>query len=125
MNRRITKVIKGKGRGKLLGYPTINLAIPSGFNEKEGIYASWVTVNGIKYKGALHFGPVPTFGEKEKSLEVFLIDAKENDLNNIKTIEVELVKKIRDVIAFTNIHDLSEQIGKDVQEAKKFLSKDL
>ncbi len=116
-----TKQIKGKGRGKLLGYPTINLEIPSDFREEEGIYASWVTINGQKYKGALHFGPVPTFNEKEKSLEVFLIDGKKEDLTNINEIELKLVIKIRDILSFQNIGELADQIAKDVEEIKRIL----
>lgn len=38
-------VIKGKGRGKELGFPTINLAVPENFNLKPGIYACWVKLD--------------------------------------------------------------------------------
>ncbi|MBI3366280.1 riboflavin kinase [Candidatus Roizmanbacteria bacterium] len=116
--------VKGKGRGKLLGYPTINLEIPSMFIEDEGIYASWVMIEDKKYKGALHFGPVPTFGEKAKSLEVFLIGADEKKLRNLKAsiIEIVLVKKIRDILSFSNPKDLSQQITMDVEEIDRILA---
>ena len=67
-----TRQVKGKGRGKLLGFPTINLEIPPGFNIEEGIYAGRVWISKKQFKGAFHYGPVPTFHEKDKSLEVFL-----------------------------------------------------
>jgi len=119
-----TKQIKGKGRGKLLGYPTINLEIPDGFNEKEGIYAGWVWIEKKRYKGAFHFGPVPTFHETEKSLEVFLIDAVEKDLGNLEKniIEFELVKKIRDIVDFSTSQELSEKITQDVKDIETILS---
>lgn len=118
-----TKQIKGKGRGKFLGYPTINLKIPPVFKEEDGIYAAWVGIAEKKYKGAVHYGPVPTFHEKEKSFEVFLLDAEEKDLAGLKEIiiEIELVKKIRDILEFTNPDDLSSQIGEDVKEVEKIL----
>jgi riboflavin kinase/FMN adenylyltransferase len=112
-----TKQIKGKGRGKLLGYPTINFQIPRDFVADEGIYAAMVIINKKIYKGALHYGPVPTFNEKEKSLEVFLIDADEKELDRLdgKIIEIELVKKIRDIKKFSTVEELSLQIGWDVE----------
>lgn len=122
MNYR-TKQIRGKGRGKLLGYPTINFEIPFQFNEKEGIYAGLVWIEKQRFKGAFHYGPVPTFNENEKSLEVFLIDVSEKDLEYFKTdsIKIELVRKIRDIKKFSNSHELSSQISRDVQEVKKIL----
>ena len=112
-----TKQIKGKGRGKLLGYPTINFQIPRDLVADEGIYAAMVIINKKIYKGALHYGPVPTFNEKEKSLEVFLIDADEKELDRLdgKIIEIELVKKIRDIKKFSTVEELSLQIGWDVE----------
>ena len=57
--------IKGKGRGKPMGFPTINLKIPENFELKDGIYAAKVVIENITFVGALHYGPVPTFSEQE------------------------------------------------------------
>ena len=76
----VSRQVKGKGRGKVIGFPTINLDIPSGLSLEDGIYAAWVTIGDRRYKGALHFGPIPTFDETTKSLEVFLLDATEEEL---------------------------------------------
>ena len=65
--------IKGKGRGKPMGFPTINLEIPENFKLKNGIYAAKVTIENKTFVAALHYGPVPTFGDLQKSLEVYLI----------------------------------------------------
>jgi FAD synthase len=41
------KVIKGKGRGKDLGYPTANLEVsPLKLLPPAGVYAVWVILNG-------------------------------------------------------------------------------
>ena len=119
-----TKQIKGKGRGKLLlGYPTINLEIPERFDEQDGIYAGFVWIDKKKYRGAFHYGPIPTFNENEKSLEVFLIDIKEKDMPFLENviIEIQLIEKIRDIIKFDKLKDLSRQIKADVQEVNKKL----
>ncbi len=113
----ISHQVKGHGRGKTLGFPTINLKIPANFKLQAGIYAAWVTINDRKFKGALHFGPIPTFGEKKMSLEVFLIDVADIPLDITGFIEVETVKKIRDVKKFLSPQALTNQMKKDVAEA--------
>lgn len=100
-----------------MGYPTINLKIPNNFSAEEGIYAAMIIIDKKIYKGALHYGPVPTFNEKEKSLEVYLIDADEAGLRDLekKIIEIELIKKIRNIEKFSTLQELSLQIRWDVE----------
>jgi len=118
--------IIGKGRGKPMGFPTINLKIPDNFELKNGIYAVKVSINNKFFKGALHYGPVPTFGELQKSLEVYLIrlssdEIAKNELENLegKIIKVEIVKYLRDIIKFRLVEDLVKQIKKDVVNIKR------
>ncbi len=118
--------IKGKGRGKPIGFPTINLKIPDNFELKNGIYAVKVSINNKFFKGALHYGPVPTFNEQEKSLEVYLIGLTNdglqiNELENLdgKIIKVEIIKYLREIIKFKLIEELVKQIEKDVRKIKK------
>lgn len=108
--------VKGKGRGKVIGFPTINLVIPAGFLLEDGIYAAWVTIRDKKYKGALHFGPIPTFDEAAKSLEVFLLDAAEEELIGAENeaITLDTVQKIRDIMKFDATGELTEQIKRDI-----------
>lgn len=112
----VSRQVKGKGRGKVIGFPTINLEIPSELLLADGIYAAWVTIGGTRYKGALHFGPIPTFDEAAKSLEVFLLDATEEKLTGVEkeTIQLDTVQKIRDVIKFETTGELTDQIRKDI-----------
>lgn len=118
-----SKQIKGNGRGKGIGFPTINLAIPSDFSMDEGIYSAWVIIDGITYKGALHYGPVPTFGEKSNQLEVHLVDVGESDifLEKDTDIEIDVVDKLRDIKNFATTEDLIYQIDKDVERVRNML----
>lgn len=112
--------VKGKGRGKLLGFPTINLEIPDNFQMPSGIYAVKVFIAGQEFIGALHFGPIPTFKEDEDTLEVFLIDIDPKELPDTSNLEIEIetLKYLRQVINFPNQEELVKQIGKDVEETK-------
>lgn len=122
-----TRQVKGKGRGKLLGYPTVNLVVPPNFSMRQGIYAAWVTIDGKRWQGALHFGPVPTFDQKDVSLEVFLLDATGGELMGTETkdILVEFVQFLREIHSFSSQEDLKAQIAKDVEETQKILNPNL
>lgn len=113
-----TKQVKGKGRGKLLGYPTINFEIPQGFNKREGVYAGWVWIEKKRHKGAFHYGPIPTFEENAKSLEVFLIKENTSDffVSINQLIEIEIIKRIRSIKKFRSLKELSAQIQIDVKK---------
>ncbi len=116
-----SRQIKGKGRGKLLGFPTINLEIPENFRLIDGIYAVKVFISGQEFIGALHFGPVPTFNELENTLEVFIINISPEQLPDTVDldIEIEIIKYLRSIENFPNQEELIKQIGEDVEETKK------
>ena len=115
--------VKGKGRGKLLGFPTINLEIPEDLELVDGIYAVRVYIDGSSFMGALHSGPIRTFNETEKTLEDFLINVDPKILpEQIPDLEVEIIKYLRPIINFNNQEELAKQISKDVEETKKLLN---
>lgn len=115
--------IRGKGRGKSLGFPTINLEIPKDLELLDGIYAVRVFFDGTSFVGALHSGPIPTFNENEKTLEVFLIDVEPKNLpEQISELEIEIIKYLRPVLNFENQEELASQIGKDVEDTKRILN---
>ena len=106
-------VISGHGRGKDLGYPTLNLTIPDEFLYDPGIYAAWIWVEGIAYRGALHYGPIPVFQEDKWSLEVFLLDYEEA----VRPIEVqlEMTEYLRPIENFPTLEAMQAQIHQDVR----------
>ena len=109
----ISQVIRGAGRGKSLGFPTINLA----YHKLElpfGVYSAKVYTRVGVFWGALHFGPCKIFGLTEPSLEVHLIGF-DGDLYG-KKVKVEILKKIRDTMDFNTADDLKKQIERDIQE---------
>jgi riboflavin kinase / FMN adenylyltransferase len=118
-----TKQIKGKGRGKFLGYPTINLEIPVGFELSEGIYAAWVTIDGTRFRGALHWGPIPTFDEEAKSLEVYVLGVGDHELTHadLSHVTIEPIALLRNIGRFATIDALTRQIELDVIAVRKNL----
>ena len=115
------KVVKGKGIGKSIGWPTANLEIDGRkFLPGEGVYAAWITIENFnqKYASIMNLGSQPTINPLlPSSVEVHLINEDMNlyGLN----LSVEPVKKLRSQIQFKNIDQLSNQIKKDRDNALK------
>ncbi|MEK7554649.1 MAG: riboflavin kinase [Patescibacteria group bacterium] len=114
------EVVHGKGRGTRIGFPTLNFKIPDPFPYEHGIYAGWVSAGDRRYEAVFHYGPIPMFHESDPSLEAFLLDGVM--LQKHSEISIEFIKKLREIKMFRTVHELTEQIGADIQEAKKALN---
>ena len=118
------KVVKGKGIGKTLGWPTANLEIDGRkFLPGEGVYAAWATIENSDQKIAsvMNLGSQPTINPLLPSaVEVHLIK-KDINLYGL-TLLVEPVEKIRSQFKFENVAQLSNQIKKDRDVATKILN---
>ena len=119
------KVVKGKGIGQNLGFPTANLEIDGRkFLPGLGVYAAWTKVKNSNqhFASIMNLGPQPTIDPLLPSaVEVHLINRNINlyGLN----LSVEPVKKLRSQIKFANLDLLSKQISKDKELALQILSK--
>ena len=115
------QVIKGLGRGKTLGFPTINLRPEKGRIPTNGIYAVKCWHKHNEYYGVASIGYNPTFKDKEFSIEIYLFDFHKDILG--EEIKVSFMKKLRDEKAFSKIENLIKRIQQDVQEAKEFFKR--
>lgn len=107
--------VKGLGKGKELGFPTINLDTQDQCLPPNGVYAVWVNKN---LPAVANLGIRPTFGtlEKKSILEVHLL--ADESITISSHMEVIFIKKIRDEMRFASTEELSRQIEKDVASAK-------
>ena len=118
------KIIKGRGRGKKLGYPTANFILNDYALPMKGVYVtkSYFEKNKKKkYFGIANIGNRPTFNEKKVFFENHFFNVK-NFLYR-KKIFVELLAFLRKEKKFANIKLLKKQIEKDILLAKKILNK--
>jgi riboflavin kinase/FMN adenylyltransferase len=114
-------VVHGAARGRELGYPTANLSPDSeGLIPADGVYAGWLTDNGVRYPAAISIGNNPTFdGVAHKQVEAYVLD-EEIDLYD-HVVEVSFVEHIRGMVAFTGIDPLIKQIEDDVVKTRAIL----
>ena len=114
------RVVHGAKRGRALGFPTINLALPKErLLPRDGIYAMWAEMGEGRFKAAASLGVRPTFGGGERVLEAYLLDYS-GELYG-EEVEVAFVKRLRDEIAFASPAELSAQIARDVEETRRAL----
>lgn len=120
--RMIGTVMHGKGRGKTVGMPTINLSIPP--NKKrpsEGVYATITHIDGTAHQGVTNIGRRPSVdNESAVTIETFLFDFSE-DIYGQK-IKLDIYTLIRDVKKFDGLEAVKKQVEKDVQSARNFFT---
>jgi riboflavin kinase/FMN adenylyltransferase len=107
-----SEVIGGDRRGRTIGFPTINQALPEGLTPvKYGVYESRAEIGGKMYKALSNIGMRPSF-KLEKPISESHIIGFEGDLYG-KTVRLELVRYIREEKKFPSIEKLKEQLEND------------
>ncbi|MCD6047995.1 MAG: riboflavin biosynthesis protein RibF [Gammaproteobacteria bacterium] len=116
------KVGHGAKRGRLLDFPTANIALTRKRSPVHGVYVVAVQLpSGEKMYGVANVGVRPTVAtEAAWFLEVFLF-THQNDLNlYAQRIQVTFLHKLRDEKRFDSLDALKFQIQKDVDEALEY-----
>jgi len=115
-------VVKGRERGgRLLGFPTANVACEARPPLERGVYAVRARVDGVWCDGAANVGFNPTFGDTDLSLEVHLFDFQRDIYS--RPVVVRFVDWIRPEQRFSGPEELKAQIGRDVMRAREILSR--
>ncbi|WP_454918133.1 bifunctional riboflavin kinase/FAD synthetase [Xanthobacter sediminis] len=115
------EVRHGDKRGRTIGFPTANLALPGEIELAFGIYAvRVVTPDGRRFDGVANFGRRPTFDNGAPLLEVHIFDFT-GDLYG-QDIEVEFHAYLRPELKFDGIDALVAQIAEDARRARAVLA---
>ena len=120
-------VVMGDQRGRLLGFPTANVAVPNTTCvPADGVYSGWYErPNGDVSPCAINIGRRPTFYEHADSslLEAHLIDFS-GDLYG-EQAEVRFAHFLRSERKFDGIEAIVAQLTLDVQHARVQLAADI
>lgn len=114
-------VVSGSGRGRTIGFPTINIETPrERLLPKDGVYAMRVRVQGELVPAAGNLGVRPTFErDGARILEAYLI-GRSLDLYD-QIVDALFVSYLRGERAFPSAAALREQIAKDVEAVRAAL----
>ena len=117
------KVTNGNRLGHTLGFATANIILGEEQQVRSGVYAARVTIDDNRqFDAMVNIGRRPTVTDNgELRLEAHLLDFNEDIYD--RTIEIELVARIRDERRFENIEALRRQLEQDRQNTIKILRK--
>lgn len=112
----------GEGRGKDLGFPTLNVDIGSRRKllPPHGVYAVSLTSTRGMFGGMMNLGPRPTFGDETVGLEVHAFDATGDWYG--AHVRVEFVARLRDTMKFSGPEALGAQLKLDASQARAILA---
>lgn len=115
-------VIKGKGLGKQIQFPTANIKIKEDYKliPKNGVYVVKSTIDGFTVFGMMNIGTNPTVNGTEQSIEVHFFNL-DKDLYG-KTLKVDILSRLRDEHKFESVALLQEQLNLDRTNALNFVS---
>ncbi|WP_394392010.1 bifunctional riboflavin kinase/FAD synthetase [Shewanella woodyi] len=117
------RVAHGEEIGRTIGFPTANIALKRKVSPVRGVFAVKLYWDDSDiYDGVANVGFRPTVNGQKCQLEVHLFDF-DGDLYG-RTVEVELVAKIRDEQPFQSLEALRKQINNDADKAKALLGCD-
>jgi len=115
-------VVRGDGRGKMLGWPTINVATAHEVLPRDGVYASrvWLPELDRMFDAVTNVGSRPTFPDGDpKVVESHLFGFDEEIYG--KRVELCFLERLRGEQAFPSAEALTSQIEKDAGRAREYL----
>ncbi len=116
-------VVRGDRRGRELGYPTANVPVDEAYAvPPDGVYAGrLVRAGGERLPAAISIGTNPTFdGVAGRRVESYVLDREDLDLYD-EQVRVELVERLRPMVAFDSVDELVLQMEADVTATRRIL----
>ncbi len=118
------KVVSGKGLGRKINFPTINLFVEDEHKlvPKTGVYIVKTKIDQNYVFGIMNIGFRPTVDGKHKTIEVHLLDYTGNLYS--KKMQIEIIKRLREEQKFDSLEALTFQIKNDEEVARNWIEKE-
>jgi riboflavin kinase / FMN adenylyltransferase len=120
------EVVHGAHLGRKIGYPTANFFPPPDIIPlADGIYASLATLPGVPepLPAMTYVGTRPTVDGGARQVETNIFDFN-GDIYGTEII-VDLLGRLRPDEVFSSLDELVDQLGRDEEQARAYLSKAL
>lgn len=124
------KIISGRGKGRELGYPTLNMETPKQILPAEGVYAGTVELSDgpdlppgqcQRIPAVFSLGQARTFGDAFPLLiEAHLLRAQDRPITS-SYMGMDFVKHLRSQHKFPSVEALTRQISRDCDQARQAL----
>ena len=113
-------VVRGRERGRKIGFPTANIESETECVPPDGVYATRVILDDGAYGSITNIGMRPTFSENARSIEAHIFNFT-RDIYGMR-VKLELIERIRSERKFDNADALRNQIALDLSKAREILS---
>lgn len=115
------KVMHGDKRGRTIGFPTANIGVwEEQLVPRYGVYAGWLTVDGVRHMSVTNIGVRPTFDGQQLTVEAHILNF-DADIYD-QPVQLELEAFIRPERKFNGLDDLKSRLNQDVQAARELLT---
>jgi riboflavin kinase/FMN adenylyltransferase len=111
----------GRGIGSRLTVPTINLAAYPGLVPAAGVYITRMLVDEFCFDAVTNVGTRPTFADASFAIETHLLDFHPIVLDAATPLRLTFLARLRDERQWPSPEALREQIGRDIQAARRYL----
>ena len=114
-------IVKGKGLGKDLGFPTANLKIEETYKliPKTGVYVVKALIDDEEFFGMMNIGYNPTVGGSEKTIETYFFNLDKNLYG--KKLQIEMLKRIREEKKFSGVEELIKAMKEDQAFSENYI----
>jgi riboflavin kinase/FMN adenylyltransferase len=127
------KIVSGRGKGRELGYPTLNMETPKQILPAEGVYAGHVVLSdregvpfgqGDRVPAVFSLGQARTFGDAFPLLiEAHLLRVQDKPITATH-MSLDFVAHLRSQHKFPSVEVLTRQISADCERARLALGED-
>ncbi|MBF0127165.1 MAG: riboflavin biosynthesis protein RibF [Magnetococcales bacterium] len=115
------RVTGGHQRGRVMGFPTANIALGGYLHPPSGVYVAQGWLDDRWLPAVVNVGSNPTFGDADTHLEAHLLLPPATDLYR-KVLRIRFLHRLRAEMRFPDIDTLKRQIAQDVDEARAFFA---
>lgn len=106
----------GYKRGRTLNFPTANLKVNYDYViPADGVYLTRVTVKGKSYFGLTNIGTNPTFENRERKIETYILDFSDDIYDEL--VSIEFLEFFRGDFKFNSADELINQMETDKKMA--------
>lgn len=115
-------VVKGKGFGKKMEFPTANISVDEAYKliPKNGVYAVSSQYQGKIMYGMMNIGINPTFEADKKTIEAHFFDFNENLYG--QDLKINFLDRLRDERKFESVEALMAQLTQDRTKAQQIIA---
>ena len=116
------KVVEGDRRGRELGFPTANLATSNELLPPDGVYATFLVIEGVIHASITNVGVRPTFDAGSTPVVETHVFDFDRDLYG-RSVQLAFVQRLRDERRFDGASALREQIAVDCEHARALFAR--